>query len=234
MKLIAVSALLASTVAGFPAAPRDDAYSLLWKPKEGDAVTFAHQADFDIGGTQATLKSKTLEKVLKVDADGTYSVQSSTLDGTVTYLGQQIPMQKPVTVTLYRPNGEVISISGDQVDASSYRAANLGLFRRPDSPVKVGSTWKFDLKADSKSGTKAVSATYKVDGEEKIEDYDTLRITAENRELEGTDAGSISATYWVNKADGAVIKIIAKWSNVTFAGAPSPISGTMTTTRVKS
>ncbi len=223
--------MIAISLAAMSAAT-DGAFSLRWKPKEGDAITYSTEATFDVGGTQASIKSKTLEKVLKVDADGTYSVQSSTLEGMVTYLGQQIPLRKPITVTLYRPTGEVVSITGDDINAVSYRSANLTMLRRPENPVNVLDKWSTEIKGDPKLGSIGMKGSYTVEAEEKVGEFDTLRVTAVNKEQEGTDAGTVEATFWINKADGSVIKTTAKWTNVTFPGAPAPVSGTITTTRV--
>jgi hypothetical protein len=201
------------------AARTDDTYALRWTPKEGDAITYSTEGTLDINAAPAAFKSKVVLKVIKVDTDGTYSVQSNSLDGTVTYQGTEIAMQRPITVTLYKPDGEIISVSGQQTDPTSFRVANLTAFRRPDNPVKLGESWPFDVKADAKTGAVAAQGTFKLEDEETIGTYDTLK-------------GSVSGTYWVNKADGSLVKYSGKWTNISFSGAPTPISGSITMTRL--
>lgn len=231
--MLIVSRLLLAAI-GLPGtfAGHADTYSLRWTPKPGDKMSYTTEATLDINGMPGTLKTKSTEQVLKVDPDGTYSVQSSLDEGSVIFNGQQFPMQKSLKVTLYHPNGEIVSITGDQVEASSYRSANLAMLKRPDSPVAISDTWTEDLKADAKSGTVAVHGSYKLDSIEKVGDVDTLKIIAMTKETEGEETGAIDAVYWISKADGSLVKYLAKWTNVTFAGAPAPLNGTLTMTRI--
>jgi hypothetical protein len=226
------TAVVAIQTAQTPA-PHAETYTLRWTPKAGDKLAYTTEASMQLNGAPSLIKSKSTEQVLKVDPDGTYSVQSSD-QGSVIFSGQEFPMPSTIKVTLYRPNGEIVSISGDQVDPTSYRAANLTILKRPDAPVAIGDTWTEDLKADPKSGAVEVKVLYKLDSIEKVGDTDALKIIATAQEAEGAEAGSVSAIYWISKADGSLVKYSGKWANVTFSGAPTPLSGTMTMTRVAS
>jgi hypothetical protein len=209
-------------------------YALRWTPKAGDKLKYSSDATFTINGQPSTFTSKSTELVLKVDPDGTFSVQSSVDEGSAIFQGQQFPMPKTIKVTLFKPSGEIVSITGDQVDASTYRVDNLSMLKRPDTSVAVGDTWTEDLKGDPKTGAIGIHGLYKLDSLDKVGDDDALKVTASTRETEGAEAGTVDATYWISKADGSLLKYIAKWSNVTFAGAPTPLSGTLTMTRTKS
>lgn len=212
----------------------DGGYSLRWTPKTGDKLFYSTEGTVTIQGTEASLKSKSSWQVINVDADGSYTVQENPIDGSVVFNGQSFPLQKPIVVTLYRPNGEIVSLTGENIEGTSYRAANLSMLKRPDNPVNIGDTWTEDIKPDSKLGSVGMHGTYKLEAAEKVGDVEALKISAVNREVEGTEAGSIEATYWISKTDGSLVKYTAKWSNVTFAGAPAPLSGTMTMTRTAS
>jgi hypothetical protein len=219
-------------VAGASASLADDTYSLRWSPKEGDTATYTMTGDLQLNVGDATLKSKTVQKVIKVAADGSYSIQFTPQDGTVVYQGQALPMGRKISITTYKATGEVVSVTGDDTSATSVRFANLSEFRRPQDPLKIGGAWTYDIKADSKTGIVAVHTSGKLVDAEKYDNVDALKVTLSSDEGNVPNPGSIDATYFIDQKDGSLLHYDAKWTSVMFAGAATPLSGTMTMDRV--
>lgn len=215
-------------VAGASANLADDTYSLRWTPKEGDTATYLMKGDLQLNVGDATLTSKTVQKVIKVAADGSYSVQFTPQDGAVVYQGQSLPMGRKISINTYKADGEVISVTGEDTNAASVRFANLSEFRRPQNPLKIGDTWTYDIKADSKTGVVAVHTSGKLVDAEKYNNLDALKVTLTSEEGNVANPGSIDATYLIDQKDGSLIHYDAKWTSVSFAGAATPLSGSMT------
>ncbi|HWD40262.1 MAG TPA: hypothetical protein VG944_15545 [Fimbriimonas sp.] len=226
-----LASLVLAYVAGISSAG-SDAASLKFSPKEGVSTSYSIDASLTINASPATMTSKMVEKIVKVDQDGTYSVQTDTDPGKIVYDGNSIDAPKSSSITVYKPNGEIVSMTGDYSDASSLRSLDLTILLRPDMPVNIGDKWEENLKTDPKTGAVAVHGTYTLDGEEKIGTHDAWRVVGSLREVEGTDPGSNEFTYWVSKEDGSVLKCSSKYSNVVFPGGQGPLSGTITYTRV--
>jgi hypothetical protein len=221
---------LALGVSAFAAV--SDGVSLKRLAKEGDTTRYKVKADLSIAGQSASMTSTTIEKVTKVEADGTYSIESSDVDTKVVFGGQEIesPPQAPET-SIYLPTGQLKEIKGDRVSEQTYRMAILGSFITPDKPVSVGDTWAKDIAADSKTGVLATKATYKVVADEKVGTYDTLKIEQTVKETTGDSPASSTLTVWINKADGTMVKLEGKWVNAPFPGSPVPGDATITITR---
>lgn len=210
-----------------------DGYSLKYVPKEGATLRYMLSITMDLQGVQAKMDSNVEQKVLKVDPDGTYSVQSNTLSGKAVFGGQELQMPTSVSVTVYRANGEVVSISGAQVDPTSMRTQFLTMLKRPDNPVKASDTWIEDIKSDPVTKTPSVHGSFKFDGEEKVGSVDALKIEATVSEGDVATPGSTLESFWIDKADGSIVKYDCKFTNMPFPGAPGPISGTMAMVRAE-
>jgi len=210
----------------------DDTYSLKWSPKEGDTATYTEEGTFSVNVGDATLKGKLVEKVIKVAPDGSYTVQFTPQDGTVTYQGTAVPTGRTITLTTYKADGEVLSVTGEHANAQSTRYANLSAFKRPDNPLKVGDSWNFEVKADPKNGVVAVQAIGHLVDAEKLGAADALKVTLSSHETDVTQPGSIDTTYWIDQHDGSLLQYQAKWNAVSFPGAQNPLSGTMSMEKV--
>jgi hypothetical protein len=138
-------------------------------------------------------------------------------------------------VTVYNADGSVKQLNGDDstAGASAYRIANLQSMIDPGKPLNVGDVWSVDIKADSKTGAEAAKADFKILAEEKVDDVDTIKVQANIKETSGSDPAASEGTYWLEKANGSVVKAELKWTDVPIPGAPTPISGTVNLTRAK-
>jgi hypothetical protein len=221
-------ALSATALAAF------DGLSVMRKPKEGEQIRYRMTADVDFGGMAIKAKFLVAEKVTKVEADGSYKLEQQQLEGVVDLNGQEqeMPSSGP-TVTVYTKEGEIKEISGAETTPDSYRLANLGLMRDPGKTLNVGDTWTHEIKADAKTGAVAAKAEYKVLAEEKVGDWDTVKVSQTIKETEGTDPASSTGTVWLLKEDGSTVKAESKWVNAPFPGAPGPINATVKMEREK-
>jgi hypothetical protein len=217
------------TVAGWG---RAEDFSLKYAPKEGTTITYKLKGNMDISGVQATMDSTVSEKILKVDPDGTYSVQINTLDGKITYSGQEMNVPKNSSVTVYKANGEVVSVSGTQVDPTNTRAQNLTMLKRPDANVKIGDAWQVESKGDATANKPSLHGSFKLVGTEDVGTYHTLKIEATMSEGEVPLPGSTTTTFWLNKDDASIVKYECKYLNMPFPGAPTPMTGDLSMTRV--
>jgi hypothetical protein len=219
-----LGALTLGAVAG------QDAISLARKPKPGDVAEFAITAEFDTMKINYT----TLNKVTTVQADGSYSVEASSKDMVVDLGGQTINPPDSSDVLQYSPTGMVVSIVADTTPPpAAYKILHLQSFQSPMSPVKIGDEIKYTIPADPKLETPTVSADYKVDGLEKIKDWDTVRLVYTSTETDGDLKESMSGTVWVSTIDGMLVKSQGKWNNVQPPGVPTPLTGTYIMIRTK-
>ncbi len=231
-KLFAATAILG--LAALSLAATLDGYSFKRTPKEGESHKYKQSGKFEAGGMEITYEATSTNKVAKVEADGTFLEESTT--GDVKMNGQEPPdggaggSQK--TTTKYSPKGEVLEIKSENVGAEAYRFANLALFVTPETDIKVGDSWTYEVKEDKKTGAAAAKATYKLVAEEKVGDVDALKLTVSIKET-ATDGASSESTVWLSKTDYTMLKTTAKWTNAPIPGAPVTISGEMTITLVK-
>lgn len=212
--MLAVIALSAVAMAAV------DGLSIGRKPKEGDTHKYRMSADVDLGGIPVTVKGLLSEKVTKVETDGSYSQEETQIELKAVVNGTETDVPSSGASTMvYLPSGEVKSIAGDEGKAESYRMANLGIIYDPGKPVNIGDAWSYDIKANKDTGAVAAKADFKLLGEEKVGDVDTLKIKATVKETTGDMPASSDGTVWIAKADGSLVKSEAKWVNAPFPGA---------------
>lgn len=229
LTMLGILAVAAITASAFAFA---DGLRITRKPKEGETIKYRTTADVDFGGMAIKAKFLVAEKVVKVEADGSYKVEQSQLEGKVDVNGQEQDAPGGGTsTTTYAANGEVKEVKGDNTTPDTYRMSNLGILIDPAKDLAINDTWSYDIKADKKTGAVAVKAEFKLLGEEKIGEWDTLKIKATLKETEGTDPASSDGTLWISKVDGSLVQQEGKWVNFPFPGAPAPINATVKMTR---
>lgn len=206
-----------------------DGYTIKRTPKTGDAAKYRMSAQIDMNGSPITFTAISEEKVTKVNDDGTYQIEQT--QGEVKVNDQPMDNLAIKTTTSMKPGGLITKIEGENVGSADYRFANLSAFIEPDKAVAVGDTWTHEFPADTKTGALKAKVEYKVLGEEKLGDQDTLKIKVSFKELEGDDQATSEGTYWVSTTDWSLYKLAAKWTNVPVPGAPMLVSADITMTR---
>ncbi len=212
-----------------------DGFSLKRIPKVGAAVKFSMEATFQANGASGTLKAVLLEKTTGMDKDCNFTVQQSQLEASATYDSESIDVsaRTPVTMT-YKPNGQVTLIAGDLTDANAYRMENLGSLLDPGKQVNVGDVWITEIKEDKSLGTHGVHTELKLIGEEKIGEFNTIKIKGMSKEDFGDSPATDDFTIWINKEDGSLVQLESKWTNAPFPGQTAPIPATIKMTRLAS
>jgi len=227
LKNLAVVAVLG--LAALSLAASDTTYSFKRTPKVGDVHKYKQAGKFDVAGMPIDYEANSTWKIIKVDDMGGYTQESTTTDTKIN--GEDGPSSGGSQLTTMNAKGEVVEIKGENVEANTYRFAALTLFITPDTEVKAGDTWTYDVKEDKKTGAVPAKASYTLVGEDKVGTTDTLKIKFSIKES-GTDAASSEGILWLNKADLSLVKMTTKWVNAPIPGAPVSISGDISITLI--
>jgi hypothetical protein len=200
--------------------------------KVGDVEKFRIKAEMDFKGTPITYTGLITEKVVKVGADGEYTIESLNSEGKVAMSGTELDAssQGPgASTSTFKANGEIVSISTEQTDPNLYRMANLQSLQFPTTPVKVGSTWEIAI-AKSDRGAVEAKGTYKIEAQEKVGEFDCYRIHGTMKEA-AKDGAGVDATYWVDVKTASLVKLQGSWTKAPFPGSPEPLDAKVTLTR---
>ena len=228
-RLLSIATIL---LVAAPAFAGDGTYVIKRSPKVGETNKMAMKAELTVSGAPATLTTTVVEKVTKVDADGTYTTEESQIGGKVKFKDFEMDaVSTAPSVSKYKPSGEVLEYLNEQ-GKSDLRPANLGVFRQPDKSVKVGESWVWEGKGDTKLGVVGVRGIYTVLGEETVGKVKCLKIKTAVNETEGVEPGAIEGTLWLDLSDWRIVKQVSKWTNVPMNGG-TPASGTITLSRIE-
>lgn len=197
------------------AAPSDDAYSLIWKPKEGDKMQYLLSLKFSVEGQAFESLSDVLVSVPKVEANGDYTVETLHKNNRIIFGGEEKKEpdgddEKP-DVDKFNAKGERISKDDPVEDQDDLTALlqTVGDLTPPKEPVKKGDTWTEEIKADSKKMIKAARVEYEVLGVTKIGAYDVVRVSMKYKQLEGSKPASYEGTISFDLRDMSVVALEA-------------------------
>ncbi len=220
-------------------------YSVAWtqnldvRPKfiPGSSYRYRLAAELDVAGALSTYDALTLYRVTKVDADGVYSLEISTIPGGKARLsGADLDAPAPAPETQTRSStGELRDITGPMVPLDTFRVANLLTLFVPPHPVLAGDSWSHDFPVSPKNLV-PIHADYKFVGSVKVAmeragDVDANLVTIEAKETSGQDAASVSVQIWLDPKDSTVLKIESRWHNAPFPGRSGNVSGKVTMMR---
>lgn len=210
-------------------------YSLKRVTKIGDTAKYKVTMDVAFGDLEYKTTSVSDLKVVRVDDDGTFTTQTVQKETKIKIKGVADEMTTPdsdATTASRRANGELVTLNGEKIDATSYRIDALYAFRAPDSPVKVGDKWTYEPKADLKTGSLAGKAEFELVSVDKVGMWEAAKIKWTYRETEGTDPASSEGTLWIDTKDGALVKCEGKLKNAPLRDAPRPVDFSFTVERV--
>ncbi len=206
---------------------------LKWSPKVGDKATHKIDGKFEIPGIgEITLGGTRTEEVTKIDGDKVTSTGTSKM--TANAMGNEIPVPESKETTVSKLDGTVLElkIEGQEESAGGQmRLAHISSLVFPGKPVAVNDTWTVEAKKDEKLDVPGYKIEYKLVGEEKLDNWETYKITSKGGETEGDAPTKVEATYWVEKSTGNVVKSSAKLTDALFSPQAPPLSGTLVTTR---
>lgn len=210
-------------------------YSLKRVTKIGDSAKYKVTMDVAFGDLEYKTTSISDLKVVRVDDDGTFTAQTVQKDTKIKIKGVADEMTTPdsdATTATRRANGELVSINGEKIDATSYRLDALYAFRAPDSPVKVGDKWSYESKADAKTGAVSGKADFELMSIDKVGIWEAAKIKWTYRETEGADPASSDGTLWIDTKDGALVKCEGKLKSAPLRDAPRPVDFSFTVERL--
>lgn len=207
--------------------------SLRKAPLVGETARYKMKAELEFIGIGASAGSGTVtavatEKITKIEADGTYMVESSTsavaadVDGTPIKGADQPPM-----TTVFRANGDILSVRGEKIGSAEYRIANLNAFRPPDKPVKAGDSWSRDIAADPKTGMVAAKASFTFEAMEKVGEINAAKIKYTYAEAMEKDAATVEGYFWIRE-DGSMLKCELKVKNMPMPSSAVKVNAKIT------
>ncbi len=209
-------------------------YSLKRTSKVGDTIKYKLTVKANAGGIDATLTAASEDKVTKVTEAGGYTLDQTWSDSKLDVGGtaQDGPTIQ-ITYT-YGPSNELLDLTGkdveEQAKTSFVSLDTLKSLRLPGKPVKVGDTWTVEIAPTDANAKVGAHLEYKLDGEEKLGTFDTLRIKLTGKLVSGGDATS-EMTIWVSKTDFSMVKTEGTASKLPFANVPFPIDAKITIVR---
>lgn len=223
---LAIAALATVTINA-----QDEAFSLKPTVKKDDVFSYKVVGQFDVQGQTADFSAKFTQKVVGVE-DGHYTIEQKQTDPHVQVGGQEYPMNDdaPAVTAKFKSTGELEELKATDdkyTGADAYRAAALETLLVPANPVKTGDSWSFKVDAAANKWKKT-QVDYKVEGTEKVGNFDCVRVSFAGKELEGGDeAAAESGKIWLSKSDFSLVKRDAKVSNLPLPGSPVTLSGTI-------
>ncbi len=238
MRTVTCAALLLA--ACFSASALDDGFPIKRSMKQGTVSKYSMVVDFVMGGSIGHLEATISEKVTDVDKDGNYTIEQTQTNPSGTFAGEKIDVPpRPPVILVYKPSGLVTSIkdgnsaaTNQLIDAMSYRMENLATIVDPGKSVQIGDLWTASIKADKAVGSMDAKGEYKLIGEEKIDEIDTIKIKSTVREQDGEKPAINEFTEWRSKADGSMVQLEEKWTNAPFPGVSYPVSATIKMNRL--
>ena len=222
--LLAVSALALAA----------QAMTLKWTPKTGDKMTYKVTGTFDLAalGGDIKLTGTQTEEVKSVDADKVVIENSSKM--TANAMGNEIPVPETKETVTTKPDGTVTEVKvNDTVTGGAMRLARVTMFVWPSKPVAVGDSWTAEGPKDEKADVPGYKIDFKLVGDEKVDTFDTWKVSVDGGETEGETKTKINGTVWIDKKDGSVVKSLSKLTDAVFPGSANagveipPLSGTM-------
>ena len=179
-----------------------------------------------VAGTEAKLNGTMTQKVIKVEDNGNITMQD-TESMKIEVSGQELPSQDAITTTVYKPDGTVIEVRGEESGPNAYRIATIETINLPDFALAVDKTWTHDFPADAKTGVIHSKGEYKVLASETLHGVDSWKLSTKVTELSGDTPASTEGTAWISKKDGSLVKMDGKATNLPVPQAPGGIvSGT--------
>jgi hypothetical protein len=229
MKRVALTGLVSLAAIVIAAAATLAPVTLKRTPVKGQKLSYTMTGKITIAGMEGEISSKEVDTITDVAADGNYTTE--TLQSDLEFNGSPVPQQASgPSKSVNKPTGEIVSFTGPDGGTDQAKMAAFTSFYYPTKPVEVNDTWTYEAKKDDKLGTPEFKAEMKYLGEEKVGSIDTYKIQEETKESTATMPATISSTVWIDKADGAMVKVTAKFSNLPVTQGLT-MDGTTTITR---
>ncbi|MBL8048829.1 MAG: hypothetical protein JNJ45_09110 [Chthonomonas sp.] len=203
---------------------------------EGATTKYKLQVALEIQGNAIEITANITEKIVKVEKDGSYSVESLESDMELKMGGQSFPTDegdsKPRT-TKYSAAGVPLEMLGSDDDTTpeSARLEFLNIIDLPAEAKKLGDKWSSLIKPADKFKAETVKSDYEFVRTEKVGAWDTAVVVATTKEQAGDKPAESKKTMWLDTKDFSLVKIEAKLTNAPLPGMPDPVDMTISITR---
>ncbi len=210
---------------------QDETFTLIWKPKTGQAITYGMTMDATAGGDKSTFMFDINLKVTKVADNGDYTIETVQKNARVVAGGEEHKLPDPddakPTVETFNAKGEKISedkkkAEEEEADETSALLESVGDFKAPDKAVKKGDTWTEVIKADEKKKIKAAKVKYEVVGREKVLGFDALTVSMTYTQSEGSKPATYDGTMSFDVSDMSLVRLSASLHDVAGPDANTP------------
>lgn len=210
-----------------------DSVELKRVPKKGEEAIYQTVLDVELQGQKITLFSTLNEKVLLMQENGNYIVETKYSNTHRSTKDTDTEFTVEPDIMTYAASGEIVAIRS-KATSSLYRGANLLGIYLPDGPVKKDDVWKKQIKGDAKLGTVDLTVEFKVVGREKVGSFDCLIVNGTTKELSGKDPASTEQILWLNVADATLVKRTVTFKNLpTDKKAQPMVAAKLVVTRVE-
>jgi hypothetical protein len=209
-------------------------YDLRWKPKPMQAFSYRMEMHSKIQNTAITFNSDLSVRILKVAANGDYTVESRFKNGKVTFSGtvEKVNDDKPEVQT-FNAKGDLISEDKEDPneDPMGYVLGQIADFAQPPQPVKIGESWTRGTKANAKKKTPAATSTFTVVGPAKIGPFNAVKVRYTFKQATATKPVNASGFFYVDARDGSMVRFEADVQNVVFDPGLAPAAAKLTLDR---
>ncbi|MBI5707552.1 MAG: hypothetical protein HZC36_11260 [Armatimonadetes bacterium] len=209
-----------------------DAFSIARKVKAGATARYSMQMSLTFQGIEAKGTATLIEKVVKVESDGSYLIEQSTTEGKLAFQGQTTALPNSVGTMKFKANGEILEINSPELDEGTSRREHLTLFVAPPQGVKTGEKWSFEVKASALNANTPGRADYECLGIEKLEGADAVAVRFSYTETKGDFPASCTGKLWISPEDGTLLKGDYDYKAAPLPGI-GPVDMKMTMARVK-
>lgn len=197
------------------------AYSFKPKFTEGETQKVKVTMKGNMSGMAIEMIYFSDEKILKVEADGSYTEEIKTHDLGITAAGAPIPLYVDTNKTEVRKHtatGELIGTDDKEANLPMLRrTGRLGDLPAPANPVKVGESWTHEYAAVADVSLPAGKITYTFVAEEKVGNWDALKVQIEYVETGVEKPVTAKGFLWLNKTNFRGVK-----GDVTVENHPAP------------
>lgn len=188
----------------------------------------------EVMGMAASFSAKVHEKVVKVEDNGNFVVESTQTEGKVKFGDQEMDAPSSgASTSKFTPNGELVELTGEDTSEDSYRLAALsGIITANGKSYKVGDKISWEIKPEKRNGNTKGAGTATVKAVESVSGTECVVLEVSYKETTGSEPAESNGTVWLSTKDNAPMKFEGTYKNAPFPGAPGPITAKIKMERI--
>ena len=204
-------------------------YKLARTPKLGQELKYRLNAEFELVGTSGSMTALIIEKVVALDINGNFTVESRQTEGKQKIGAQEQPMRDTAgEMAVYTARGEVVEIKGTDAGGLKGRLSRLNSIVAPEREVKAGDSWSHTYLGSPMTGGIGGKATFKATLLEKLAEKTALVVQFDYKETTGAMKAESTGKAWIDVETGELLKLDAQWKNVPYMkGVPVDLKLTL-------